>query len=685
MSGSSSVASPSCAAEALAMAEVAFDYLNACDMPGLPVATQSVLLQGWARVRSKQTAAYVTLLHAFQAGGGPAADGQRSLAAWLAHFTRCTLPAGKGQSAESRRWSRRHHAHQAMVDGDIRDSYARWIADVVDKFDHLDRDTMEQILVKAAREGALLEDLVEIATAAFQKLRPGGLEDEETRRYLARGLTVSKTLGGAGRINGDLTPEATAAVDTVIEALAVKKGPEDTRTKNQRRHDALHEAMQRLLASDLLPQRGGSKPQVKVGMDLASLRKLPGSAKAEEEWIRRKSVDLSRRRCNGATTQDLLGDPEPVPETPSAPHRAANAEPAPAGADTAPAGPAPSEPADTSAANPAPQPPEPGSPEPGSSEPRSPEPRSPEPGSPVPESPERTTPPEPSGLPVPSGHSRPPATHSGPPARDAVSMSESESMPEQTMLPGLGSGAALEGIGPISNTLAGGLACDSILTPIVTGTIDHDALRAMTDEWLNHHIPPCADHTTQPDTPQDDGPPERPLGRPPGTADPPQCGCAHNEARAMTPESYTRLQNTMLRWAIKVLSGPDGLASYLRTRVLTGPLSGASIVLDAGTDDRTVPAALERLVRRRDEQCRFPGCDHPAAHSQVHHIVPRSENGPSELTNLLTLCSFHHLTAIHAWGWDITLNPDGTTTATAPDGRRLHEHNPPGTPPLWAA
>jgi hypothetical protein len=32
---------------------------------------------------------------------------------------------------------------------------------------------------------------------------------------------------------------------------------------------------------------------------------------------------------------------------------------------------------------------------------------------------------------------------------------------------------------------------------------------------------------------------------------------------------------------------------------------------------------------------------------------------------------------IHRWGWTITRHPDGTTTATAPDGRTLHSHSPP--------
>jgi hypothetical protein len=153
----------------------------------------------------------------------------------------------------------------------------------------------------------------------------------------------------------------------------------------------------------------------------------------------------------------------------------------------------------------------------------------------------------------------------------------------------------------------------------------------------------------------------------------------------VAPATYLRLRETMLRWAIDALSGPGGLASYLRTGLIDGPLNTPSIVLDVGTDGRTVPAPLERAIRRRDTQYRFPGCDQPAELSQIHHITPVSQGGPAQLWNLLCLCSFHHLIAVHTWGWTLRLHPDGTVTATGPDGRVLHENDPPGDTPLLAA
>jgi hypothetical protein len=42
------------------------------------------------------------------------------------------------------------------------------------------------------------------------------------------------------------------------------------------------------------------------------------------------------------------------------------------------------------------------------------------------------------------------------------------------------------------------------------------------------------------------------------------------------------------------------------------------------------------------------------------------------------LCTFHHLVAVHRWGWTLARHADGTTTALSPDGKRtLHSHGPP--------
>lgn len=538
------------------MVESALDFLNGEDLPSLPVAVQAESLKVWSRLEAKRAAAEARLIAAFGACDGPAADGQKSMAAWLTRFARCTKPAAKGMVAASYRARERRHIAAALTEGAISESYGRWISDVTRRFDEADRDAVEQILVEAAAGGGLIEDLEQIAITALRRLQPGRQVHDEARTHADRGLTLAKTFGGVGRLNGDLDAEATALTEQAIEALAVKQGPEDDRTARQRRHDALAEAFRRLIGSDLLPERGGSKPHIKVDIDLAALLRLPGGAEAADSWVRQQRAALTRARVSNEDPRDLLVDPTP--------------------ADGYPAGTGPI------------------------------------------------------GL-------------------------------VQQPLPGLTEGAALAGVGPISDGLAGALACDSTLTPTVVGAVDHDALTQMTDVWLRAH------------------------GMCSRLADDSDAGCGCDLRHGLSAATHLRLRETLLSWAVKVLSGPGGLASYLRTGLMTGPLAGPSIVLDVGRDDKTVPAPLDRAIRRRDRRCRFPGCDQPAELSQVHHIQPRSEGGPTALWNMIVLCSMHHLTAVHTWGWTIRLNLDGTTTATGPDGRVLHENDPPGDPPLRAA
>ena len=138
---------------------------------------------------------------------------------------------------------------------------------------------------------------------------------------------------------------------------------------------------------------------------------------------------------------------------------------------------------------------------------------------------------------------------------------------------------------------------------------------------------------------------------------PPRAGTA-----ALTPGGLARLQDTLLRYAVSLLSGPAGLAAYLRTQLTGGFFPSASLPLDLGAAHRASPPHLRRAVIKRDRHCSFPGCSAPPVRCHVHHVIPRSQGGPTRLDNLTLLCAFHHLIAVHRWGW--TLHP----------ARRRHHH-----------
>ncbi len=173
-----------------------------------------------------------------------------------------------------------------------------------------------------------------------------------------------------------------------------------------------------------------------------------------------------------------------------------------------------------------------------------------------------------------------------------------------------------------------GADCDAVIVPLVTGSVDEEAVQVVLPS-------PYAGNS----------------------------GMAGRAARQLA-----------IAEAARVLSGPGGLASWLRTRQ-DGVAGSVSLPLDIGKATETVPPWLRRAVIRRDQRCRFPGCQRRPVRCHVHHLIPRAEGGATSLENCILVCTFHHLVAIHRWGWRLTLNPDGTTTATY--GRRvLHDRVP---------
>jgi hypothetical protein len=67
--------------------------------------------------------------------------------------------------------------------------------------------------------------------------------DDENDKQLDRAVSFDTTLDGAGVLHGDLTPECAAMVQAVLDALSAPDSGGDLRTRPQRYHDALAEAM----------------------------------------------------------------------------------------------------------------------------------------------------------------------------------------------------------------------------------------------------------------------------------------------------------------------------------------------------------------------------------------------------------------------------------------------------------
>jgi hypothetical protein len=479
-------APPATVGEALSAISAGLSRLGTADAASLTAAEQADCLRALEQAAAMHTAARARVLAAFQAQGRCEDDGHGSTRTWLKWQTRIT----GGAAADAIAWMRRLSAHPAVGDAlagaEISQSWARRICEWTEKLPGEHRGAADAILLAAAAGGAGLRDLEGLAEEIRERTACPDADDDG---FDDRDLRLATTFRGAGKLHGDLTPQCATALAAVLEALGKRAGPEDRRSKGQRDHDALEEAMRRLVAAGCLPERAGQPTQIQLQLTLDQLRGLPGAAAAEAAWT-------------------------------------------------------------------------------------------------------------------------------GPAAA-----------------------------GP-------GYDCDATIVPVVTGRVEPDVLDRLAAALLG-------------------GTPVAPPG--PGQAGPAGAADATRHQRA---ERAAR--QIVLAHAAGLMSGPAGLAAYLRTGLLTGPAAAVSLPLDTGGATETIPAHLRRLVITRDRHCRFPGCEQTPAACQPHHILLRSEGGQTCLTNLLLLCSFHHLIAVHRWGWSIALRPDGTVTATSPDrGRTLHSHGPP--------
>ena len=514
--------------EAAEAVRAGLGYLAALDPAELPACEQARLLQVLEQAHALETAARAQGLGAFTAGQGYHEDACYGSRSWLINH----LGVTKAAAAAYLCWARRAAAHPRVIATlaatQITESVARTICDWTGKLPAGCRDCADAILVAAALSGASLADLARLAGEIYARSRPpdpggpdGGFDDRSVR--------LETTFEGAGVLGGDLTPECAAVVGAVLDALSAPAGAGDLRTHGQRYHDALAEAMQRLLGAGLLPGRAGQPVRAWVHMSLAELLALDGDGALLGQW-----VTMVRARWAG--------------------HRAA------------------------------------------------------------------------------------------------------------------ASVAGSDGAAWLDGAAAAAVCCDALVSPVVTGDVDPGALDGL--------VRLCVELSRW-DDPHPGDP--HPGGAGPGGADPD--GADREPAATAAGPSWSAreaLERAIIGKAVELLSGPGGLASFLRRQQLGAPLAGPSLPLDIGYSD-TVPAAIRHAVTLRDQHCRWAGgCGQPAAACQVHHVRHKANGGPTSVTDCILLCFFHHQVVIHRWGWTLVLNPDGTTTAWNPDRTKvLHSHSPP--------
>lgn len=92
--------------------------------------------------------------------------------------------------------------------------------------------------------------------------------------------------------------------------------------------------------------------------------------------------------------------------------------------------------------------------------------------------------------------------------------------------------------------------------------------------------------------------------------------------------------------------------------------------------DRYRPSEeMKRLLRARDQHCRFPGCRVPLARCDIDHTIDAALGGATATDNLAHLCRGHH-TLKHRTRWRVRQRDGGVLEWTSPTGR-VHREGPP--------
>jgi len=89
--------------------------------------------------------------------------------------------------------------------------------------------------------------------------------------------------------------------------------------------------------------------------------------------------------------------------------------------------------------------------------------------------------------------------------------------------------------------------------------------------------------------------------------------------------------------------------------------------LDVGRKTRSIPPAIRRALKSRDRGCRFPGCPN-TRYVDGHHIHHWAHGGETKLSNLVSLCRFHHR-QVHEGHVGVQILDDGAVRFVKPNGQ----------------
>jgi hypothetical protein len=277
-------------AEALGTVRSAMQFLAGVDMTQLSGDCAAQVLIAMEQVDAVQAAVRGKAVQGFNDKHAYAEFGHRATTAFLIHYSR--VKGGKASQVAG--LASLHHYHPvivaALAEADaVSESIGLQIAKWTNQLPEDCVRKADEILIEACRAGADEQLLADIA-AQIRARVCGPDPEEEDGKLAERMLRLERTLDGAGRVDGDLTPQCAALLQAVLDAFGQEAVPGDRRSPHERNHDALEQALKLVLAG-----KKGKPYRAVIHIPFADLLAMQGASAMIEAYTDQVAAAMKAR------------------------------------------------------------------------------------------------------------------------------------------------------------------------------------------------------------------------------------------------------------------------------------------------------------------------------------------------------------------------------------------------------
>jgi hypothetical protein len=241
-------------------------------------------------------------------------DGHLSMASWVEHRFQSTWSEAARQVRTARALEHMPQVREALYEGEVSTSAVGQLV-TAHEANPEEFSMAEETLVEAART-LPVRDLKRAVSQWRDAVDSDAARRADAERFDRRGLHVSPTFEGMGRMDGNLDPETTETVLTALRAKTdswARSGTGDPRTPAQRRCDALGEILREWLDRSDRPVVGGERPHLTVVVDLEALEGRAGYRCELQESGTISPESARRLACDASVSRVIVkGDSEPL-------------------------------------------------------------------------------------------------------------------------------------------------------------------------------------------------------------------------------------------------------------------------------------------------------------------------------------------------------------------------------------